>query len=502
LAAKRRERGTIFASVNEAAAREIVLVRAVETVDDTGTAWTDVDRAWASRAAAEVTGTDAAPATYLARRASLALERLRERHPSIRRTLRAVTWRPWVAPALALLAFVLGLATDYLGPSKRVNILAFPLLALLAWNLAVYAVILVRGLWGLVSARGRMLGPLARAAARLGLGVPRPAAGRDAPIAAALGAFTVDWARAAAPLTAARVARSLHFAAFAFALGALAGLYVRGLVLEYRAGWESTFLDADAVHQLLAFVLGPASAVTGIPIADATRLEGLRFSAGAGENAAPWIHLYAATVAIVVLAPRLLLGLGTWLAERRLAARFPVALAEPYFQRLTRPLGREPARLRIIPYSYQLPPQAVLGLQAIAARLFGANVEVSVAPSVAWGGEDELPTELLPPGPLALVAIVFGLAATPEPENHGAFVHAVASNVAPDTTVIAVVDESTLQRRFSQLPERLEERREAWRAMLAGHGLAPVLVNLEAADLAAAQAAIEGAFERGKDSGS
>jgi hypothetical protein len=485
--------------MNESAAREIALVRAVETVDGTRTAWTEADRAWASRAAAEVTGSDAAPATFLARRASLALERLRERYSSIGRTLRAVTWRPWVAPALSLLAFALGVATDSLGPSQRVNILAFPLLALAAWNLAVYAVILVRGFWGLVSARGRMLGPLARAVARLGLGAPRPAATRDAPVAAALAAFVADWTRAAAPLTAARVARVLHFAAAAFALGAIGGLYVRGLVLEYRAGWESTFLDAAAVHAVLRLALGPASAVTGIPIADAAQLEVLRFSAGVGENAAPWIHLYAATVAFVVLVPRLALGLGTWLVERRLAARLPIALEEPYFQRLTRQLGREPARIRVIPYSYQLPPQAVIGWQAIAARLFGPNVEVSVAPNVPWGGEDELPGELLPSGAVALAAIVFGLAATPEPENHGAFVRAIAARLGPGTPAIAVVDESAFRRRFAEAPARLGERREAWREFLAGHGVAPVFVDLDSPDLAAAEAAIEAAIERSKD---
>jgi hypothetical protein len=483
--------------MNEAAAREVLLVRAVETVDDTRTAWTDADRAWASRAAAEVTGSEAAPAAYLARRASLAVERLRERYPSIRRTLRAVTWRPWVAPALALLAFALGLATDYLGPSKRVNILAFPLLALLAWNVAVYAVILGRGLWGLVSARGRMLGPLARAVARLGRGVPRPAAGRDAPIAAALGTFAAEWARAAAALTATRVARSLHFAAFAFALGAITGLYIRGLVLEYRAGWESTFLEAEAVQRLLAFVLGPASALTGIPVADVPRLEALRFSAGPGENAAPWIHLYAATVALVALVPRLLLGLGTWLAERRLATRFPVALEEPYFQRLTRPLGREPARIRVIPYSYQLAPPAVLALQAIAGRIFGTNVELTVAPTVTWGGEDELPGDLLPSGALAAAVVVFGLAATPEPENHGAFARAIAARAGPGTPIMAVVDESAFRRRFAQEPARLDERREAWRELLTGHGLAPVFVDLDAPNLAAAEAELEAALGRG-----
>jgi hypothetical protein len=486
--------------MNEAAAREVLLVRAVETADDARTAWTDADRAWASRAAAEVAGSDAAPAVYLARRAALALERLRERYPSIRRALRAVTWRPWIAPALALLAFALGLATDYLGPSKRVNILAFPLLALLAWNVAVYAAILVRGLWGLVSSRGRMLGPVARFVARLGRGVPPAAGARDAPVAAAVSAFTAEWTRAGASLTAARVARSLHFAALAFALGAVAGLYVRGLVLEYSAGWESTFLDAGAVQGLLAFVLGPAAALTGVPIADVARLEALQFSAGGGENAAPWLHLYATTVALVVVAPRLLLGLGTWLVERRLAARFPVALEEPYFQRLTRPLGREPARVRVIPYGYQLAPPAVLGLQAIAARVFGANVEVSVAPGVAWGGEDELPGDLLPPGSLAAAAVVFGLTATPEPENHGAFLRAIGAKAESGTPVIALVDESAFRRRFAETPARLAERRDAWREFLRGHGFAPVFVDLDAPDLPAVEAELEAAIGRRQDS--
>jgi hypothetical protein len=481
--------------MNEAAAREVLLVRAVETADDARTAWTDADRAWASRAAAEVTGSDAAPPAYLARRASLALERLRERYPSLRRTLRAVTWRPWIAPALALLAFALGLATDYLGPSKRVNILAFPLLALLAWNVVVYAVILVRGAWGLVSPRGRMLGPVARFVARLGRGVPGAPGARDAPIAAAVGAFTAEWTRAAAALTTARVACSLHFAAFAFALGAILGLYVRGLVLQYSAGWESTFLSAEAVHRLLAAVLGPASALTGIPIADAIRLEALQFATGPGENAAPWLHLYATTVALVVLVPRLLLGLGTWFVERRLAARFPVALEEPYFQRLTRPLGREPARIRVIPYGHQLAPPAVLGLQSIAARVFGTNVEVSASPGVAWGGEDELPGDLLTPGSLAAAAVVFGLAATPEPENHGAFLRAVAAKVGT-TPVIAVVDEAAFRRRFADAPARIDERREAWREFLRGHGFAPVFVDLDAPDLPAAETAVEIAIGR------
>jgi hypothetical protein len=475
--------------MNEAAARDTVLVRAVETADAGRAVWSDEDRAWASRAAAEVAGSDAAPATFVARRAALAVERLRTRHPAFARALRAVTWRSWIAPALVAFAFALGVAADQLGAARRINILAFPLLALLAWNILVYALIAVRGIWGLFSARGRELGPVARAIARLGRGVARGPAVEDAAVSTVLGVFVAEWGRAAAPLVAARVGRSLHMAAFALALGAIAGMYLRGLVLEYRAGWESTFAGAEIVRALLGFVLGPAAALTGIPIADVPRLEAMR--AGAGENAAPWIHLYAATVAMVVLIPRFLLGAGTWLAERRLAAHFPLALDGTYFARLTRQLRREPARVRAIPYSYQLVPPAVLGLQAIAARVYGPHAEVSVAPGVAWGGEDALPADLVPAGEHALVAPVFALAATPEPENHGAFLDAVAARADRGAQLVALVDESGFRKRFAAEPRRIEERRAAWRGLFAERGREPLFVDLEAPDLAAVEAALE-----------
>jgi hypothetical protein len=482
--------------MNEAAARETLLLRAIETTDAGRAVWSDEDRAWATRAAGEVTGTGATPDAFIARRASLALERLGTRHPAFAKALRAVSWRSWITPVLASVAFALGVAADQLGPAQRVNVLAFPLLALLAWNVVVYALIAVRGAWGLVSARARALGPLAGGVARIGRAMPRAPTVQDAAVSSVLGAFFGAWARAAAPLAAARVGRSLHVAAFALGLGAIAGMYVRGLVLEYRAGWESTFLDAGTVHALLAFVLGPASALTGIPVAEVPRLEAMQLGAGgAGENAAPWIHLYAVTVALVVLVPRFLLALGTWLAERRLATHFPLALDDAYFSRLARQLGREPARVRIVPYSYQLPPQAVLGLQGIAARLFGPHAEVSVAPGISWGGEDALPDALVPAGAHALIAIVFSLAATPETENHGAFLEAVAALAGAGAPVVAIIDESGFRKRFAREPQRLDERRTTWRDLLAVRGREPVFVDLEAPDAAATDAAIERCLE-------
>jgi hypothetical protein len=158
--------------MNETAAREVVLVRAAESTAAGAALWTDDDRAWASRAAAEVVGAGAPPERFIARRASLALERLAGANATLRRALRAATWRPWVGTLLVLAAFAGGFAIDRIGAPQRVNVLAFPLLGILAWNLLVYAAILVNGAWGALRRRGPAPGPIAATVARLVGGVP------------------------------------------------------------------------------------------------------------------------------------------------------------------------------------------------------------------------------------------------------------------------------------------------------------------------------------------
>jgi hypothetical protein len=484
--------------MNEAAAREVVLMRAVESTEAGRAVWTDEDRSWASRAAAEVEGAGAPPERFIARRASLAIERLSGEYAAVKRALRAATWRPWVGTILVLIAFAAGLAVDRIGTPQRVNVLAFPLLAILAWNLLVYAAIVVHGVWGVVHRRARTLGPIAAAVARVARGVPAVAhAARDARVGGALAGFAHDWAHAASSLHAARVANVLHLAALALALGAIGGLYVRGLVLEYRAGWESTFLDAASVKAILDAVLGPAAALTGIELPDGAELEAIRFGAsGTGENAAPWIHLYAVTVALVVLVPRFALAFGTWWSARRLARSLPLRLDEPYFQRLARQVSGDVARIRVLPYGYQLAPQATLGLQAALRRVFGARAEISVAQGVAWGGEDAMPESLIPNEPLALAVALFNFSATPEPENHGTFLSALTVALDGRAPLVAVLDESGFRARFTHESVRLAKRREGWRALAEAQSVMPVFVDLERPDLTAVEADLNAAIDR------
>src|SRR5690606_18566545 len=122
------------------------LVSECETAVPPHGAWTDEDRDWASRAAAEVEGERASTETFVARRARLAVERLAARDRGVQRLMRALTWRPWVGWALALAALAAGVAADAIGAGQRINVLAPPVLALVAWNLVVYAATGLRAL--------------------------------------------------------------------------------------------------------------------------------------------------------------------------------------------------------------------------------------------------------------------------------------------------------------------------------------------------------------------
>jgi len=480
--------------MNEAAARQTLLVCAYER-EPASTTWSDADRAWATQAAAQIEGERAAADAFIARRSALAVERLGDRDKHVQRLLHAVKWRPWLGWAIAILALAAGFAADAIGAEKRVNLLAPPLLALLVWNLFVYLLIVVRGLWGLFDQRARGLGPLARALSRLTHAVSKPPR-RHGTVPAA--AFLKDWAQASSTLTAARIGRVLHVAAAAFAVGALAGMYLRGLALEYRAGWESTFLDADSVHWLLGTVLGPASALTGIALPDAAGYDALRFSAGPGATAAPWLHLYAVTVALVVLVPRLLLALGDRWLEARQTARFPLRLEDPYFERLTRTLRGTAAAVKVVPYSCQPSPQATLGLNSLFTQSLGARTTVSIAPTVGFGDEDTIDARPLAAG-ATLLAPLFALTATPERENHGVFIDKLAQAAGGAVPLAVIVDESAHGRQFGADSARRAERRALWQKLAEERKHAAVFVDLEQPDLAAAERALQAALDTGSN---
>ena len=200
------------------------------------------------------------------------------------------SWPVWAGWLVVLGAFLLGIGTDAVGSaSHTVNILAPPLLLLMLWNVAVYAFIAVNAL-----SKSRHF---------------------KLPQLAATDAVAIS-----------RGSTVMHWAAAALALGAVLAMYWRGLVFDYQALWQSTFLSASSAYQLVRTVLSPAAWVAGwfggSPFPDLASFEQLRAPANnvgnVGESAARWIHWYAITVFIVVLLPRSLLALRSFWQTQQL----------------------------------------------------------------------------------------------------------------------------------------------------------------------------------------
>jgi len=479
-------RGTPRDAMHEKSALEVTAIRAIETTDRARALWSDADRAWASRAAAEVVGESASVDDFVSRRAKLALERVGTRQPALTRAVEALRWRSWVGAAIVAASFLAGMAFHRLGAGQRINLLAPPVLALLAWNVVVYLLLVAAPLVRAGKVHEVAGGFARRLVARLAGGVVRMPRDRTGPAGEAVATFAADWTRLSAPLYAARTARILHFAAAAFAVGVVAGMYLRGLAIEYRATWESTFLDPATVHALLSFALWPGTMLTGIHVPSVDAIAAIRSGgAPASENAASWLHLLAATVTAVVIVPRLLLGFLAWGVEHRRASRVKLPLNEPYFNRIVRGFKGGPVRLKVVPYSFQVPADSLGGLQTVIARTFGGSAAMVCASPVAYGEEDALPKSALPDGTGPAIAL-FNLAATPEREAHGAFVDAMRA-AAGGHPVIALVDEAPFRVRHPGDARRLEERRTAWRGLFGDRGVAPVFVDLAAPDLPAVE---------------
>lgn len=491
--------------MNETAARHVLLIQAFEVAAPDGPLWTPEDRAWASRVAMESAGPTARADRYLADRAVHALQRLAPREPTLARWLSRPGWRwAWLLLAVAVGAAV-GLAADSIGSAQRINLLAPPLWTLVVWNLVVYALLL----WGALTVAMRRTAPRSGALRRavqslIERHVPRRLASGNT--AAAVQAFVVAWACHSAPLLTARAAAVLHGAAAALALGLIGGMYLRGLVLDYRVGWQSTFVDAAAVHAGLSALLGPVAALSGLTLPDAAAVEALRVAPGAvpdtptaGNGAATWIHLYALTLALVVVLPRCALAAWSLLSAGRLSRHFPLPLDDAYFQRLIRQQQGDHARVQVLPYAQSPGPASTLGLRSVLAATFGDAVQLDVLPTADYGSDVIAAT--VTTGATASIAL-FDLGATPETESQGRYLRELAARAvgsgsrSASPTIVMLVDEAAFKRRFAGSAERVAQRRAAWQQLAASLGTVAVLIDLERPDLPAAGRALQSALER------
>jgi hypothetical protein len=475
--------------MDEQVARSVVLVRAIESTDTQRQILSDDDRLHATQNALQLAqwegsgkGVRLTPAAFLQKRAELILKKIAERTPALSSVMTPpIGWHQAgiAGPVLALLT---GIFIDRITDPHRVDLLSRPLLLVIAWNMVAYAVLLF---WQLVSRTRtpRLTMPwLARLARFKGL------APRKLPqmLAASVSRFAVEWLALSAALTSVRLKRILHASAACFALGAVMSLYLRGLVSQYRAGWESTFLTAEQVHALLTLLFMPATSLFHLPGFSIAQVKALQLAPSAEAGAgALWAHLYSGTLLLLVILPRLALALAAWRTEKKLAAHFPLSLEHPYFLKLAAAMDpATPAVLPVFPYSFTVDGIRNEGLTTLARMLLGPQARVKLHPSTPYGEapQEEQDRQKAAPADTAgtaLTVVLFNLSATPEKENQGAFLDHFSRHSG--RRFLVMVDQSGYRERLGTQAvgdARMLERIALWRQFCELHSTPVCIVDL------------------------
>jgi hypothetical protein len=334
--------------LDEASARQLVLVRAIEDVDTQGKLLSQVEREQLEREALAASRQAATGSVdfgqYLQQRARRMLAAVENRNPRVAALQDREPWRGWLMAGLPLAACVLGAAIDRVDNPQQVNMLSPPLLGVLAWNLAMYLLLAVSALLP-----GRWAGhaPLA-GLQRWMAGVPVDGRRTGRLRTDVLARFHEQWLRAAGAQQGRWWQQLLHLSAAGWALGLAFSIVLGGVVREYRVGWESTLLSVQQVHAFLSMLFAPVVALLPFDAFSVADLERMAFRSGAAvglEEARRWVWMYVALLFLLVVVPRMVLAAWTAWQRRRHGRAIRIDLRDPYFVQV---LSRvSPARITL-----------------------------------------------------------------------------------------------------------------------------------------------------------
>jgi hypothetical protein len=267
--------------------------------------------------------------TWIARRAAYLVEHALAPYNAVLSRSELTLPGPWL---LIVLAVLLGLGSNYLGPSAKIHVLWNPIVVLIGWNLLVYAALAVASVVGRSRVTGQATPSVTHPVRRdrrpthgyrpglLERFFLRPAVSwllrvkdgaeevreQAGDMSAVSRRFAVLWWPVIRPRLRLGIRRAMHLCAIGVTAGAVCGMYMRGLFFAYDVVWQSTFVqDPQVVALMLRYLLGPAALVLGYPLPDAEAVA--RMLTVEGDPAAPWIHLYAVSALLFIAVPRVLL---------------------------------------------------------------------------------------------------------------------------------------------------------------------------------------------------
>lgn len=315
----------------EAQARTVVLAQALESADPHGALLGLAERQAATLATlkrvkrVQNAAQPLADAQRLALRARHLVDALALKHPALAALARPPVLWSWVAMVLPVLALLAGVFTDRITNPHRVDLLSVPLLIVIAFNLLMYGLLALLAVRQHATTESSLIPALLQKidtwrSRQRGTG------------AAVVTAFYRLWHALAGRLIVYRCKTVLHLSAAAWAAGIALSLAGRGLVVEYRVGWESTFLGAAQVYGLLEAIFWLPATVFHLTPFTLEQVAALRDFEGRGVAGDRWVWMYVGLLVLVVVAPRLLLAAWAAGTARKISRRLVVGLNSPYFQ--------------------------------------------------------------------------------------------------------------------------------------------------------------------------
>ena len=373
----------------------------------------------------------------------------------------------------ALVGWALALLTGYwftdLGQATEFNLLALPLVGLLAWN----AVVIVLGVFcelmpsSALAGRGGWVAEfLAHGISRMGKATKEVESGVADLVRSRYEelAWPLAWRRLQVQLR-----MWLHVAAALLAIGGASALYARGWSREYRAVWESTLLSESGATAFFETLFKPATKVLPVHL-PLEQIAGMHRTLGKVEKPAPalpWIHLYAGTLLVLIVVPRLLLaGLGALRCTRVIAQPARALHWGNYLRTLLRAVEGGSERIQVLVHAIE--PTAAhreVWDRGVRERFGGmARAEYVRIPA---GEEDEFAAAWQPV--CANLVMLFNMATTPEAEVQRRLVSDVRQRLLTkhaEPELVVLLDGTSLAGRWS--PEKIAGREQLWSQTVEG----------------------------------
>lgn len=373
----------------------------------------------------------------------------------------------------ALVGWALALLTGYwfsdLGQAGEFNLLALPLVGLLAWN----AVVIVLGVFYELMPSTAASGRGGWVAEFLAHGISRMSKATKEAESGVAETVRTRYEELAWPLAWRRLQMRLrlwlHVAAALLAIGGASALYARGWSHEYRAVWESTLLGESDARAFFETLFKPASKVLRTPV-PLDQVVGMHRTLGRVEKPAPalpWIHLYAGTLLVLIVLPRLLLaGLGAARCHQVIGRQVRVLGWGGYLRTLLRAVEGGSECIQVLVHAVE--PTAAhreVWDRGIRERFGGmARAEYLRIPA---GDEDEFAAAWQPAS--AQLVMLFNMATTPEAEVQRRLVADVRQRLLTrhaEPELVVLLDGTSLTGRWS--PEKIAGREQLWSQMVEG----------------------------------